>query len=220
MFSSASTVAPWPPAKRGASRLQRGFAWVAASVVCLLIAGVGLVAIGSGSGFIALPYEMHVIDLRLPLVFRVHMVASAIALLLSPVVIATRTLRPLHRMLGRLLGFFVVLGGLSSLPVAVVSHSSLPARMGFFAQGLVWMGLLAAAIRAVRAGQVGRHRSLMLAMLAVTSGAVWFRLITATAIVLDAPFETVYAVAAWAGWLVPLAMVLKLYPLAAAQRLS
>jgi uncharacterized membrane protein len=199
---------------------RRRVIWGVGLLAGMLFVGVGIVAIGSGSGLIALPYEMHLIDRRLPFVFRMHMVASAVALLLVPAVIALRTRRTLHRMLGRLLGVFVVAGGLASLPVALVSHSSLPARAGFFVQGLVWLGLFAAGVAAIRAGQLARHRSFMLAMVAVTSGAVWFRLLTAAAIVLDLPFEVVYAVAAWAGWLLPLAVVLWLYPLAAARRIG
>ena len=198
----------------GFSALRRSLTWTMGLAAGFLFVMVGIVAIGSGSGLIALPYEMHLIDQRAPLVFRLHMIASAVALLLSPVVIALRSQRPLHRMLGRVLGFFVVAGGLSSLPVAVVSHSSVLARTGFFVQGLVWMGLLAVAIAAIRAGHVARHRTLMLAMVAVTSGAVWFRLITATAIVLELPFEAVYAFAAWAGWMLPLVVIVKLNPLA------
>ena len=48
----------------------------------------------------------------------------------------------------------------------------------------------------------------MLAMFAVTTGAVWFRVITGSAILLHAPFAPVYAAAAWLGWIIPLALVL------------
>lgn len=48
----------------------------------------------------------------------------------------------------------------------------------------------------------------MLAMIAVTTGAVWFRVITGIAIALRLPFEPIYAASAWLGWLLPLAFVL------------
>jgi Predicted membrane protein (DUF2306) len=169
---------------------------------------VSLVAIGSGTGLIPLPYEMFVLATRMPVIFKAHMVSSAGALLLVPAVIAMRRRPDVHRMLGRLLGAFVVIGGLTALPVAIFSESSFAARAGFFVQGLVWMALLVAGALAIRRGNRVRHVQLMLAMAAVTTGAVWFRLMTGSAIYFQLPFEPIYALAAWAGWLVPLSIVL------------
>lgn len=169
---------------------------------------VGLVAIGSGTGLIALPYEMFELARRAPILFPLHMVSSALALLLAPAVIILRHRPEFHRALGRLLGGFVVIGGLTALPVAILSHSTPWARAGFFVQGLVWLYLLTAAYLAIRAHDVRRHARLMLAMVAVTTGAVWFRVMTGTAIALHLPFEPIYALSAWIGWMLPLAFVL------------
>ena len=49
---------------------------------------------------------------------------------------------------------------------------------------------------------------MMIAMVAVTTGAVWFRIITGSAIALGLPFEPIYAAAAWLGWMIPLSLVL------------
>ncbi len=168
---------------------------------------VSLVALGSGLGVIALPYEMALVDQQLPFVFRLHMVSAALALLLLPVVIGARHRPALHKRMGRLLGTFVVIGGLTALPVAIFSHSSLAARAGFFTQGVVWLALFATAIYFVRRAEYARHAQTMLAMAAVASGAVWFRLMTGSAIWLGLPFEATYALASWAGWLGPLALV-------------
>ena len=105
------------------------------------------------------------------------------------------------------MGGFVVLAGLTALPVAVLSESTPLARAGFFVQGLVWLALLAQGGRAIRQGDRAGHAKFMLAMAAVTTGAVWFRLMTGTAILLHLPFVEVYAFAAWAGWMIPLAVV-------------
>ena len=177
-------------------------------MVVVLIMPVGLVAIGSGTGIIALPYEMFELAGRSPIVFPAHMVSSALALLLAPVVIIVRQRPKLHRPLGRLLGGFVVIGGLTALPVALMSHSTPWARAGFFVQGLVWLYLLGAAYAAIRARDIQRHARLMIAMVAVTTGAVWFRVMTGTAIALNLPFEPIYALSAWIGWMAPLALVL------------
>lgn len=193
-----------PFRRNGSHALVR---FVIAAVLALLVIPVGLVAIGSGLGLISLPFEMHLLDERMPVIFRVHMIASAGALLLIPLVISARNHRVLHKRMGRRLGAFVVAGGLTAMPVAIFSHSTVMARAGFTAQGIVWMLLLAAGIAAIRRGERERHVRLMLTMAAVTTGAVWFRVVTGSAIWLELPFETTYALAAWLCWLVPLAIV-------------
>lgn len=145
---------------------------------------------------------------RMPVVFRVHMITGAAALLLAPVVIVLRRQPYWHRMLGRVVGAFVVVAGLTALPVAIFSDSSTVARAGFFVQGIVWMCLLARGILAIRSGDRSRHAHYMVAMVAVTSGAVWFRVITGSAILLELPFAPIYAAAAWLGWIIPLTLVL------------
>ena len=173
----------------------------------LLIIPVSAIAFASGVGLLRLPYEMFLLAERMPLIFPMHMAASALALVLLPLMIATRHKRHLHRPVGRALGLFVAVGGLTALPVAVLSSSGEVARAGFFVQGLVWLALFAAGWRAIRARDVPHHTQLMLMMAAVTTGAVWFRLITGTSLLLHLPFEPMYAFAAWAGWLLPLAAV-------------
>ncbi|MDX2309391.1 MAG: DUF2306 domain-containing protein [Hyphomicrobium sp.] len=197
------TIAPLP-ASRSLGSMIAGLVFGLGLAVSVVVA---FVALGSGAGIIALPFEMWLLDQALPVVFRLHMLASAIALLLLPVVIGLRGCPELHRKTGWLLGAFVVIGGLTSLPVAIASHSGAVARLGFLVQGLVWLGLFAAAIVAIRRNERAAHAVLMLAMTAVTTGAVWFRLITGSAIWLDLPFEAAYAAAAWLGWLLPLAAV-------------
>lgn len=173
----------------------------------LLIVAVALVALGSGLGLVALPFEMFVLAGEIPLIFHAHMITAALALLLAPAVILTRRHPQTHRMLGRVVGAFVVLGGMTALPVAIFSHSPPLARAGFFVQGIVWMGLLAGGVSAIRSGDKLLHARLMVAMFAVTTGAVWFRVITGTAILVQAPFVPVYAAAAWLGWILPLCVV-------------
>ncbi len=143
----------------------------------------------------------------MPVVFRLHMLSSAVALLLLPLVIGLRHRPSLHRKVGRVLGLFVIIGALTALPVAVMSHSSVAAKAGFFVQGLVWLGLLTSGLMAIRRRDRGTHARFMVAMAAVTTGAIWFRLLTGAAIMLELPFEASYAAASWLGWLIPLTVV-------------
>jgi hypothetical protein len=180
------------------------------AVICLVLlvaVPTGFVAVSQGFGAIALPYNLFVVDQRLPGIFKLHMLASGGAMLLIPLVISLRRNSAWHRPLGYVTAAAVVLGGLTSLPVAVFSHSVAMARAGFLAQGVVWLALIALGVIAVRQRRFGDHARLMLAMAAVASGALWVRLTTTIATSYDLPFDPVYGCAAWLGWLVPLAVV-------------
>ncbi len=181
------------------------------SLVLLLAVPTGLIAVAEGAALLPLPFNLHLVDVRLPGIFKLHMLASGAALLLIPLVIAVRRHRTWHRPLGRVTAVLVLLGALTALPVAVASHSVPMARAGFFAQGITWLALIVMGVVAIRKRQFADHAHLMLAMGAVASGALWLRLTTAVATSYDLPFDQVYGCVAWLGWMVPLALV-ALYP--------
>ncbi|MEI9902244.1 MAG: DUF2306 domain-containing protein [Hyphomicrobium sp.] len=164
----------------------------------LLAVPTGIVAVSQGAGAIALPYNLFLVDQRLPGIFKLHMLASGAALLLIPLVIALRRTSAWHRPLGYVTAVCVLLGALTALPVALYSHSALMARAGFMAQGIAWLGLIALGVMAVRRRRYGEHARLMLAMAAVASGALWVRLTTTLATGYDLPFDVVYSCAALA----------------------
>jgi hypothetical protein len=179
--------------------------------ICALLSlaiPTGLVALVQGAGLMPLPFNLQVVVERLPGIFQIHMLASGAALLLIPAAIATRRNRAWHRPLGRTAAVFVIAGALTAFPVAYESTSGFVARLGFAAQGTVWLSLVIAGVRAIRRKDRARHASLMLAMAAVASGAIWVRLTTAIATSYDLPFAPVYACSTWLGWLVPLTIVL------------
>ena len=189
----------WRPASVGAAGVV--------VMIAVLVVPVGVIAVASGAGLVRLPHGLYLTAQRLPVVFPVHMIASGLAMLLIPVVITLRRHCGWHKALGRLAAGLVCVGGLTALPVAVSSEASLAARVGFFVQAVVWLTLVGAGIWAIRQRQIERHARLMLAVAAVTSGAIWLRIATVAAVQLELPFETVYALAAWASWLVPLGVV-------------
>jgi len=167
-----------------------------------------LTALGQSLSMVPLSWPLVILDAKLPLIFRLHMASAAIALGLIPAVILLRRRPAWHRRVGRLAALFVIVAGLAALPSAILSQATLAARAGFFAQGLVWLVLIAAGFRAIRAHDKPRHVTLMLAMAAVGSGAVWLRPLLAAAMALDLPYEISYAVLAWAAWSIPLAAML------------
>jgi Predicted membrane protein (DUF2306) len=151
----------------------------------------------------------------LPVTFPLHMVSGALALLLGPAAWGLGELarrrggnwRAAHRWLGRLAAFDVLVAGLTAFPVSLVAPVTLVSAAGFCAQGAVWLGLLGAGLWHIAQGRVAAHRACMIAMIAVTSGAIFFRVYLAFwAILAQGRFFVVfYACDAWAGWLLPLA---------------
>jgi hypothetical protein len=187
--------------------VSRLFLIAAVVVLIALAVPTGLVALIEGVRLMPLPYNLHVVDERLPGIFQLHMLASGAALVLMPVVIAVRRHRAWHRPLGRITAVFVIAGALTSFPVAYESTSVFAARLGFAAQGVVWLTLIIEGVRAIRNKQRARHATLMLSMAAVASGAIWVRLTTAIVTSWNLPFDPIYACATWLGWLIPLALV-------------
>jgi hypothetical protein len=194
------------PYLSGHRRLPSVAAIILALILSLLVLPAALVAIALGLGLRPLPYELFLVLQRLPLVFPLHMIASGLALILIPIAAFARPWRGVHRAAGLLAAAAVVIGGLTALPVALASEATAMARAGLFAQGLVWLALLAAAVAAIRCGAVARHARVMLAMAAVASGAIWLRLVMFAANTAGLPFEPAYAAATWACWLIPLAI--------------
>jgi hypothetical protein len=167
---------------------------------------VCLAALCAGAGIVSLPYELALVDRRLPGIFRIHMLASAFALVLIPSAIAAHGSR-VHGLLGRSAAFLVLIGGITAVPVAIASEASALARVGFLVQALVWIALVTAAVAAIRRHDRTRHMWLMLAVAAVASGAFWLRLVSWAALKLDLPFEAVYALLAWLSWSLPLCSI-------------
>jgi hypothetical protein len=168
---------------------------------------IAAVALATAVGMVDLPFELAVVDERLPVVFRIHMAAAAMALLLVPVAIAVRRHAALHRPVGRAAALAILIAGTTALPVAGASMASPLARAGFTAQALAWLMLVCLAYVAVRRRKVQRHRALMLMVAAVTSAAIWLRPAMTLAGRTDWDFPTAYAAIVWGSWLIPLALV-------------
>jgi hypothetical protein len=178
----------------------------AALMLLVLSFPVGLFAIGTAAGLLRLPYQLALVDLRLPVLFRAHMMSSGLALVLVPSAIACHGLS-LHKVLGRSAAVLVIAGGVTALPVAMASEATWPARAGFSLQAIVWLALVLAAVSAIRKADRTRHMWLMLAVAAVASGALWLRLASWMAVKSSLPFDTTYAVAAWLSWMLPLGAI-------------
>lgn len=134
-----------------------------------------------------------------------HVFAASIALLLGPLQFHARLRQRaprLHRGLGRVyLGIGVGLGGLGGLYMAQFAAGGPVARLGFAALALAWLGTGVQAYRAIRRGEVERHRAWMLRNFALTLAAVTLRIELPLALAAGLPFPQVYPAIAWLCWL-------------------
>jgi uncharacterized membrane protein len=177
-------------------------------IVLVLAAAVGIAALGSAVGLPALPEPLAELDLRLPGVFKLHMMASGLGLILLPWILLLRHRPSLHRVLGRLGAGLLFAGAATSLPSALLSEAVPAARLGFLTQGALCLVFLIGGVRAIRRRDFQRHAQLMVRMGAVVFGAVVLRALMAVAMTLGWPFDPTYAALAWLSWGLPLAMIM------------
>jgi hypothetical protein len=187
--------------------LRAGAQRALALAVLVLAAAVGIAALGSAFGLPALPEPLAELDLRLPGIFKIHMMASSLGLILLPWILVLRHRSSLHRRLGRLGAGLLFVGAVTSLPSALSSEAVLVARLGFFAQGVLCLAFLVGGVRAIWRRDFQRHVQLMMRMSALVFGAVVLRALMAVAMTLGCPFNPTYAALAWLSWALPLAMV-------------
>jgi len=167
----------------------------------------GLAALGSAVGTPPLPPPLALLDQRLPGVFRLHMLATGLAMILLPCAILLRHKPRLHRPVGRAAAGCLLVGAAAALPSAFASEAVPAAKLGFLAQGGLCLALLILALVAIRRGERGRHAQLMQQTAATAFGAVVLRLLLVPAVLLELPFDVAYAVIAWVSWMLPLAAV-------------
>ncbi|WP_170181719.1 DUF2306 domain-containing protein [Phreatobacter stygius] len=185
---------------------------VLAVIVAVLVLPLGAVAVMTAAGWLALPYELAVVDERLPGLFRLHMAAAAAALVLVPVALLVRRRPALHRIVGRAAGIAILIAGTSAIPVALSGLASAMAVAGFIAQAVTWLVLMSLGFVAIRRRRVHWHARAMVAVAAVTSAAIWLRpaMVLVREVLMphaDWSFDTAYAVVVWASWLLPLTAV-------------
>lgn len=139
-----------------------------------------------------------------------HLVFGPLAMLLAPVQLSTR-LRArwprAHRISGYVYAVSILIGGLSSLGIAMAFEGSEWARIGFVLLGLMWIGFTAIGIGHAIRGDYARHRVWMLRSIATTMAAVTLRLIMPVLIMSGWSILETYDVTAWASWGINLVLV-------------
>jgi uncharacterized membrane protein len=139
-----------------------------------------------------------------------HFFGAGLALLLVPVQLSQAIRRrwpAVHRTCGWLSAAAVLIGGVSGLSLAQHAQGGWPSMAGFSLLALLWLGVTGNAIRFAIRGDIARHRTWMAYSIALTSAAATLRVMLGVGVVLlQLPLMTVYVTAAWASWLLNLAI--------------
>ena len=113
-----------------------------------------------------------------------------------------------HRWMGRAYLSGVLIGGIGGLVLAFGAAGGPVARVGFGLLAIVWLTSGTLAYRAVRTGDLGRHRLWVTRNYALAFAAVMLRIqmpILQGGFGLD--FESAYAIVAWLSWVPNLILV-------------
>jgi uncharacterized membrane protein len=136
---------------------------------------------------------------------RTHAVGSVTALSLGLFAFVQQTReRKVHAGIGRLYAAGVVVGGATSLPMALMAEGGWTTRLSFFLQGSAWLVTLGCAIWYARKKRFRQHRQFMVRNYALTYSAVVSRLLLNGLQEAGLSFYQIYAVVAWT-WVVGLA---------------
>jgi Predicted membrane protein (DUF2306) len=186
--------------------------------LCLIVGAVALTwatgtsALAEASGALDLPYQLVLLDQRLPGIFRIHMAASGLGLILLPCALLLQRQPIAHRILGRAGASSLFIGVAAGLPSAVMSSALPLARLGFLAQGVLCLVLLAQAIAAISKRRVDDHQRAMSRVGAILFGVVVLRLAVVIVSDTEIRFDIAYTIIAWLSWLAPLLIAQRLIP--------
>lgn len=139
-----------------------------------------------------------------------HFFLAGLALLLAPLQLAGGVRRRwprLHRMGGWLYAASVLVGGVAGLSLAFNAQGGVASGLGFGLLAILWLLATARGVRLAVRGDIAGHRRWMCRSVALTFGAVTLRVMLGLgAGVMGWPFLQVYVAAAWASWLLNLAV--------------
>jgi hypothetical protein len=138
-----------------------------------------------------------------------HFFGAGLALLLVPVQLSQGIRRRwpmIHRICGRVSAVAILVGGVSGLSMAQEAHGGWVSRAGFSALALLWLGITANGLRLAIRRDLPRHRTWMAYSVALTTGAITFRVMLGVCTgVMEWPFTPVYVTVSWVSWLFNLA---------------
>ncbi len=151
------------------------------------------------------PENLAVKVILMPLIFPLHMMTGALALILLPLSYVLRRNRRWHKIVGRIAAIDVFIAGITAFPVALIAPITFWSAIGFSSQAAIWLIFLILGIYYIRNRNFAAHRACMLLMIATTSGALVFRISHALWSTYGSIlyFEEFYIISSWLAWLIP-----------------
>jgi uncharacterized membrane protein len=105
-----------------------------------------------------------------------------------------------HRWLGRLYVFSVVIGAVAGFVLALHSFGGAIAQAGFGLLAVCWIGSTLNAFRHIRQGDLGTHRSWMIRSYALTLAALTLRVYLPSSQLAGFPMTMAYPAISWLCW--------------------
>lgn len=158
-----------------------------------------------GAGF---PEQKPIFESR-PVLFWLHVGPAIVALLLGPFQVwkRLRRTRPLlHRIVGWIYVLAVTAGSIGGFGLAWTAFGGGITTGGFATLSVLWVSVTGYAVSRAVKGDVQAHRRWMIRSLALTTSAVTLRLIIGTGPAIGFDFDDSYRFAAWACWIINLAV--------------
>ncbi len=132
-----------------------------------------------------------------------HAVLSSVALLTGPwqfLPMVRRRWRVAHRWVGRVYCGAVLLGWVTSVPVALHAAFGPVSSVGFVCLGLLWVGFTLMGYVTIRQGKVAAHQEWMIRSFGMTAAAITLRLWLPLMVAGGVEFPVAYRIVAWLCW--------------------
>jgi uncharacterized membrane protein len=178
-------------------------------LVCLSIP-IGIYAYLFQSGILGDP-QFHARFADMPLMAAFHVLGGGTILIIGgfQFVASIRARRiAVHRWLGRAYLTGVLIGGIGGLALATSAAGGPVGRIGFGLLAIVWLFSGASGYRAIRRGDISRHRRWVMRNYALAFAAVTLRIqLPVLQFGFGLSFEEAYPVVAWLSWVPNLILV-------------
>lgn len=188
--------------------LETSLAWTGWGLLTLAAVVVGLVSLRY------LSFSPLVMDeairpnlINHPIPFYLHVILAPPALLIGAWQFLPLTRRSkFHRYAGRIYVACCLTSAVAGFIVAFTTEAGPVAGAGFAILAVLWFGTTLRAFLAVRGRRLAEHRRWMIRSYALTAAAITLRAILGVGLAAGMAFNDVYLIAAWACWMINLAV--------------
>jgi Predicted membrane protein (DUF2306) len=185
-----------------------GLKWTGWALATLLAVAVGLVSLR------VLTFNPLVIDEEIrpnlvqhPIPFYIHVILAPLALLIGTWQFLPSTRRSrYHRYAGRVYVACCLVSAVAGFMIALTTATGVATGLGFAILAVLWFGITLRGFFAASQHHFAQHRQWMIRSYALTFAAVTLRVILAIGLIMGFSFAQTYVFAAWACWIINLAV--------------